>query len=106
MQLTVPPMPLRQPSKGRGKLLAHRRGHGRVARDARAHLPAGGVVVSDGPVHGAAHHGVAAAVAALEHPVGVGAAAEFRDGEGEARDGEAAGDGSDDRLEGLNVSKK
>lgn len=60
--------------------------------------------MGDGPVRGAAHHGVAAAVAALEHPVGVGAAAKFRDGEGEARDGEAAGDGSDDGLWGLHVS--
>lgn len=43
-------------------------------------------------------------MAALEHPVGVGAAAKFGDGEGEARDGEAAGDGSDDGLWGLHVS--
>lgn len=44
-------------------------------------------------------------MAALEHPVGVGAAAKFRDGEGEARDGEAAGNGRDDGLWVLSVSK-
>lgn len=91
-------MPLHQPFTARGDLLVHGRDDGRVAGDTRAHLPAARVVVSNRPVRGTAHHRVAAAVATLEHPVGVGAAAEFRDGEGEARGGEAAGDGSDDGL--------
>lgn len=98
------------PLAARGKPLAHRGWHGRVVRDAGAHLPAAGVVVGDGPVHGAADHRVAAAVGALEHPVGVGAAgldaaAYSGHGEGEAREAQAVDDGSDDGLLGLCVRK-
>jgi len=92
--------------------MAHRRHHGHIVCNACAHLPAAGVVVSDSPVRVAAYNGVAAAVSALEHPVGVGAkglegASRDRSGghgENKAGEGEAVGDGRVDGLIGSFVS--
>jgi hypothetical protein len=93
--------------------MAHRRHHGDIVCNACAHLPAAGVVVSDSPVRVAAYDRVAAAVRALQHPVGVGAKGlegAFRDrsgghGENKAREGEAVGDACVDGLIGSWVSK-
>lgn len=93
--------------------MAHRWRHSPIACNACAHLPAAGVIVGDRAVRVAAYNRVAAAVCALEHPVGVGAKGlevAFRDnfdghGEDEARQGEAIRDGCEDGLIGSWVSE-
>lgn len=95
-------------------LVARRRHNGPVVSNACAHLPAARVVVGHGPVRVAGHDRVAAAVGALEHPVGVGAegleAAAPRDnlgghGEDKTREGKAVGDGCEDGLIWFRVSQ-
>lgn len=94
--------------------MARRRHDGPVVSNACAHLPAARVVVGHSAIRVTGHDRVAAAMSALEHPVGVGAkgleAAASRDnlgghGEDKTGEGKAVGDGCEDGLSESGVSK-